>query len=87
MLTKSYFVEPLPIMLKLLEVCQETQTDIKELKQKVNSLENLVKKQVENPTMNAEKCSKNNDWIEVYIVFIIIFSYLLIIILSIILFK
>ena len=78
MLTKSHFVEPLPIMLKLLEVCQETQTDIKGLKQKVDILENLVKQRVENQTINADKSfksSKNNvDWIEVCIIFIIIFS-------------
>ena len=68
-------------MLKLLEVCQETQTDIKGLKQKVDILENLVKQRVENQTINTDKSfksSKNNaDWIEVCIIFIIIFMILL----------
>jgi hypothetical protein len=67
-----HFVELIPTLLKLLEVCQETQTDTKKLNQKVDSLENLVKKQVENQNINSEKSFKgsgnyknDNNWIEV----------------------
>ena len=67
-----HFVEIIPTLLKLLEVCQETQTDIKKLNQKVDLLENLVKKQVENQNINSEKSFKgsgnyknDNNWIEV----------------------
>ena len=67
-----HFVELIPILLKLLEVCQETQTDTKKLNQKVDSLENLLKKQVENQNINSEKSFKgsgnyksDNNWIEV----------------------
>ena len=68
-------IESIPILVKLLEICQETQTDIKGLRQKIDSLENLVKKQKEEiQKLDAGKLFKgsgNNkndiDWIEVFI--------------------
>lgn len=71
---KLYFVESIPILLKLLEICQETQTDIKGLRQKIDLLENLVKKQKEEiqklDTGKSFKGSSNHkndvNWIEVF---------------------
>ena len=53
-----------------MDICQQSQTDLNKLKHKVNTLENLVKKQIENKKINVEdsRNHKNNiDWIEVYI--------------------
>ena len=61
--------------MKLLGICQETQTDIKGLRQKIDSLENLIIKQKEEiqkldtgKTFRGSGNHKNDiDWIEVFI--------------------
>ena len=57
--------------MKLLKICQETQTDVKSLRQKIDFLEDIIKNQKEEiqKLNNSEKSSKNHkmdiDWIEV----------------------
>ena len=63
-------LESAPILTKILEICQESQTDIKGLGQKIDLLENVIKKQKEEiQRLNNGKLSKNDDtnWIEVCI--------------------